>query len=85
MGNPHCVVFCGCEGMDVEEIGRILKTHPYSPERVNTEFVKVINSNTLRMRVWERRMRQTTACGTGPALQSGGGFKRIVSRARISA
>lgn len=66
MGNPHCVVFCeDVEGMDVEEIGPHFENASIFPERVNTEFVKVINSNTLRMRVWERGCGETMACGTG--------------------
>ncbi|NLL39932.1 MAG: carbamoyl-phosphate synthase large subunit [Clostridiales bacterium] len=66
MGNPHCVVFCeDVDGLNVEEIGPHFENAPEFPERVNTEFVKVINSNTLRMRVWERGCGETMACGTG--------------------
>ncbi len=55
MGNPHCVVFCdNVEALDLEQIGPDFEYDPLFPERVNAEFVKVVNDHTLRMRVWER-------------------------------
>ncbi|NLO48338.1 MAG: carbamoyl-phosphate synthase large subunit [Clostridiales bacterium] len=66
MGNPHCVVFCqDIESLDVKKLGPDFENAPIFPERVNTEFVKVIDSNTLKMRVWERGCGETMACGTG--------------------
>ena len=66
MGNPHCVLFTtGVAGLDLERIGPSYENDPLFPERVNTEFVEVLDSHTLRMRVWERGSGETLACGTG--------------------
>lgn len=66
MGNPHCVVFVNnVDGFDVETVGKKFEHHEMFPDRVNTEFVKVINNKTLKMRVWERGNGETLACGTG--------------------
>ncbi len=66
MGNPHCVIFRDdVEDLDLEKIGTVYENAEIFPERVNTEFVKVIDSKTLRMRVWERGSGETLACGTG--------------------
>ncbi len=66
VGNPHCVVFCGnLDGMDLSKIGPLFEHAPIFPERINTEFVRVINRTCLRMRVWERGNGETMACGTG--------------------
>ena len=66
VGNPHCVVFMDdVEGLDVETIGEKFEHNAIFPERVNTEFVKIIDENTIRMRVWERGRGETLSCGTG--------------------
>ncbi len=66
MGNPHCVTFVDdVDGLALEKIGPHFEYHPAFPERVNTEFVKVIDDHTLQMRVWERGSGETWACGTG--------------------
>lgn len=66
MGNPHCVVFQDdVEGWPAEKWGPLFENHPLFPERTNTEFAKVIDRNTIRMRVWERGSGETMACGTG--------------------
>ena len=66
MGNPHCVVFCDrVDGVDVETVGPQFEHAPIFPERVNTEFIRVVNKNTIKMRVWERGSGETMACGTG--------------------
>ena len=66
MGNPHCVTFVDdVDSIALEKIGPRFENHPAFPERVNTEFVKVIDENTLQMRVWERGSGETWACGTG--------------------
>ncbi len=66
MGNPHCVVFTeGIDGMDLEKIGPLFENHPLFPDRINTEFVEVIDNHTLNMRVWERGSGETISCGTG--------------------
>lgn len=66
MGNPHCVVFRdNTDDINLSSIGPKYEFDPLFPERVNTEFVKVIDKNTLQMRVWERGSGETWACGTG--------------------
>ena len=66
MGNPHCVVFCdNLDSLDIEQVGRQFEHADIFPERVNTEFVQVIDRATIKMRVWERGSGETFACGTG--------------------
>lgn len=66
MGNPHCVLFTeNIAALDLEKIGPAYENDPLFPERVNTEFVEVIDDHTLKMRVWERGSGETLACGTG--------------------
>lgn len=66
MGNPHTVIFVDdVQGLDLEKIGPDFENHPRFPRRINTEFVRVIDSKTVEMRVWERGSGETLACGTG--------------------
>lgn len=66
MGNPHAVIFVDdVAGLKLEEIGPKFETHQRFPKKVNTEFVKVIDRDTVEMRVWERGTGETLACGTG--------------------
>ncbi len=66
MGNPHCVIFVDdVKGLDLEKIGPSFEHHAMFPERINTEFVRVISPTELEMRVWERGSGETLACGTG--------------------
>ena len=66
MGNPHAVCFVDdVYGLDLEKIGPSFENLTIFPDRVNTEFVKVIDEKTLQMRVWERGSGETYACGTG--------------------
>lgn len=66
MGNPHCVVFReDIHKLNLEKIGPLFENHEMFPERINTEFVEVIDKDNLKMRVWERGSGETLACGTG--------------------
>jgi len=66
MGNPHCVVFVDAvDTLALETIGPAFERHPFFPQRVNTEFVRVLGPDRLEMRVWERGAGETLACGTG--------------------
>ena len=66
MGNPHAVIFVDdVDGLDLEKIGPDFEHHERFPNRINTEFVKVIDRSTVKMRVWERGTGETLACGTG--------------------
>lgn len=66
MGNPHAVVYIDdVDDLEIEKIGPAFEHHPAFPDRVNTEFVRVIDRHTVQMRVWERGSGETLACGTG--------------------
>ena len=66
MGNPHAVVFMdNVDGLDIDKVGYAFEHNEIFPERVNAEFIKVIDDRTLKMRVWERGSGETWACGTG--------------------
>ena len=66
VGNPHCVVFDdGIDGIELSKIGPLFEHASAFPERINTEFVRIVNRTNLRMRVWERGNGETLACGTG--------------------
>ena len=66
MGNPHAVIFMDdIEHLEIEKIGPKFEHHERFPNRVNTEFVKVLDRYTASMRVWERGSGETLACGTG--------------------
>ena len=66
MGNPHAVVFMDdVENLEIEQIGPYFETHERFPNRINTEFVQIIDRKNVRMRVWERGTGETLACGTG--------------------
>ena len=67
MGNPHAVIFMdgNIDDLDIESVGKPIEYDPIFPERVNVEFIKVLDDHTLKMRVWERGSGETWACGTG--------------------
>ena len=66
MGNPHAIIFMNnVKDLDIEAIGPYFENHTVFPKRTNTEFVEVIDRNTVNMRVWERGSDETLACGTG--------------------
>ncbi len=67
MGNPHAVTFIDedVKTFPIEKIGPKFENHPMFPDRVNTEFVQVLNRHEVNMRVWERGSGETLACGTG--------------------
>ncbi|MEG1426895.1 MAG: diaminopimelate epimerase, partial [Oscillospiraceae bacterium] len=66
MGNPHCVVFNNSvDKLDLITVGPKFEQHEVFPEGVNTEFVEIVDENTIKMRVWERGIGETLACGTG--------------------
>lgn len=71
MGNPHCVLFTNdwkdfdIDHFEMDALGPKFEADPLFPERVNTEFVKLLPDGTLRMRVFERGSGETFACGTG--------------------
>lgn len=66
MGNPHAITFIeDTDDLEIETIGPKFENNPIFPDRVNTEFIQVLDRNTVKMRVWERGSGETFACGTG--------------------
>ena len=72
MGNPHVVIFCDSfhtdvcvDKIDLQTIGPLFENDPLFPDRVNVEFVEIMDKNHLKIRVWERGSGETQACGTG--------------------
>lgn len=66
MGNPHAVTFVDdTDSLPLEQLGPHFEKHEAFPDRVNTEFVQVLNRKEVKMRVWERGSGETLACGTG--------------------
>lgn len=66
MGNPHAVCFVNdVFNIDIEKVGPIIENAKNFPNRTNVEFIEIINSNEINMRVWERGAGETLACGTG--------------------
>jgi len=66
MGNPHCITFVDdVAAIPLEQIGPQFEHHAVFPQRINTEFIQVVRSDYLKMRVWERGAGITLACGTG--------------------
>ena len=74
MGNPHFVTFVDdVDALNLEELGPLFEHHKLFPEGVNTEFVQVIDKNTVKFRVWERGSGETWACGTGASAVAASG------------
>jgi len=66
VGNPHCIIFVdGLDDFPVGTLGPKIENHHLFPNRINVEFVQVINRDELKVRVWERGVGETLACGTG--------------------
>lgn len=66
MGNPHIVIpVDDVAALDLPRIGPLFENHPLFPNRINTEFVQVVDEGRVIMRVWERGSGETLACGTG--------------------
>ena len=66
MGNPHAVTFVeNLDDLKIEKYGPIIECNPIFPNRTNVEFVQILDKNNIRVRVWERGVGETYACGTG--------------------
>ena len=71
MGNPHAVIFIeDVDGFPVERYGSQIENDELFPNRINVEFVQVLDRDNLRMRVWERGAGETLACGTGASASA---------------
>ena len=66
MGNPHGVDFMNnMEKLKIEKYGPIIEVDNHFPNKVNAEFIEIVDKNNINMRVWERGAGETLACGTG--------------------
>ena len=66
MGNPHAITFVeDLDNIDIEKYGPIIENNPIFPNRTNVEFVQIIDKNNIKVKVWERGVGETLACGTG--------------------
>ncbi|MBD3321194.1 MAG: diaminopimelate epimerase [Chitinivibrionales bacterium] len=66
MGNPHAVIYAGqLTDTLVHHYGKILESHPFFPNKTNVEFIRIMGNDEIRMRVFERGVGETMACGTG--------------------
>jgi len=82
MGNPHCVIFCDdVKALELEKIGPLYENDKMFPDRINTEFVKILGDNELEMRVWERGSGETMACGTGACAVASAAVKNGICKA----
>jgi len=84
VGNPHCVLFVeDAEAAPVASLGPCIETHPMFPNRTNVEFVTVRDRGHLRMRVWERGVGITQACGTGACATAVAAHRRGLTDAKV--
>jgi diaminopimelate epimerase len=84
MGNPHCILFVeDAERAPVTELGPKLETHPLFPTRINVEFAQVRDPGHIRMRVWERGVGVTLACGTGACATAVAAVRRGLAGRKV--
>jgi len=85
VGNPHAVAFVpDCYSVPVEAIGPIVEGDPHFPERTNVEFATVVSSNRMALRVWERGVGETLACGTGAAAAVAVAHRQGLTDSRVT-
>ncbi|HHJ34733.1 MAG TPA: diaminopimelate epimerase [Gammaproteobacteria bacterium] len=66
VGNPHAVMIVDdVDDVDLEVLGKAIESHPRFPKRVNAGFMQIMNEDEIRLRVYERGVGETQACGTG--------------------
>jgi diaminopimelate epimerase len=84
VGNPHCVLFVpDAAAAPVETLGPRIETLPFFPNRVNVEFAQVLDPATIRMRVWERGVGVTLACGTGACATAVAAIRRGLTGRKV--
>ena len=84
MGNPHCVLFVpDAEKAPVTTLGPKIETLPFFPRRTNVEFAQIVDSATIRMRVWERGVGVTLACGTGACATAVAAIRRGLAGRKV--
>lgn len=85
MGNPHAVIFVDdVDSLDLEKEGPKFENHSRFPDRINTEFVRIIDRHTVQMRVWERGSGETLACGTGACAAAVSGILNGLTEDKVT-
>jgi diaminopimelate epimerase len=85
MGNPHAVIDVpSVATAPVQTLGSTLETHPLFPQRVNVGFLEVVSRTHVRLRVFERGVGETAACGTGACAAVVSGIRRGLLDARVT-
>ena len=84
MGNPHCIFFVEDDNsIELSVIGPELETHPMFPERANIGIAKILSHKLLRLRVWERGVGITAACGTAACAAAVAAVRRKLMDRKI--
>ena len=84
IGNPHCVLFVpDAQKAPVTELGPRIETLPFFPNRTNVEFAQVLDPKRIRMRVWERGVGVTLACGTGACATAVAAIRRGLTGRKV--
>lgn len=84
VGNPHCVVVVDDPALfDVAGVGSLIERHPYFPNRVNVEFICAEADGSIRMRVWERGVGETLACGTGATAVGAAAVRMALAKSPV--
>ena len=84
VGNPHCVVFVpDAQKAPVTTLGPKIETLPFFPRRTNVEFAQVLDQARIRMRVWERGVGMTLACGTGACATAVAAIRRGLTGRKV--
>ena len=85
IGNPHAVFFVkDAENVDLEALGPEIENHSLFSEQTNVEVVEVLSPSKIRMRVWERGVGITQACGTGACAAVVAGVRRGLTERRVT-
>lgn len=85
MGNPHCVTLVeDLASCPVAELGPLIESHPRFPQRVNAGFMQVLDAQQARLRVYERGVGETQACGTGACAAAVAGIRRGLLRSPVN-
>lgn len=77
VGNPHAVIFLNnLSNFEIEKYAPLIEKHKKFPNRTNVEFVQIVNSNHIKVKVWERGSGITLACGTGACASTAVAFNK---------
>ena len=84
VGNPHVVFFGNSiEKVNINEIGPMIESHEFFPEKTNVELVEIIDPNKIKMRVWERGVGITLACGSGACASVYAAWKKNLTKKNV--